>query len=245
MKSITIERIEPLNYSASEALNTIASNLSFAGRDVKKILFTSVDQNAGKSFLTLQLAKNMAERGKRVILLDADIRKSYLLERCRIDAKGEVKGLVHYLAGYNNLNDIVYQTNIYGLDIIPVGRNVANPIQLLTSPYFSLMMNQLAENYDLVLVDTPPIGVVIDAAEIAQSCDGAVLVLEYNLTRRQELIDAKKQIEQAGCAVLGGILNKMEFDSMSNRKYYNRYYYKHYSSSYYKKKSKNFPTKNP
>ena len=85
----------------------------------------------------------------------------------------------------------------------------------------------------MILVDTPPIGAVVDAAEIAKRCDGSVLVVNYNNTRRRELLESKRQMEQSGCPILGCILNKVTFDTLSAKKYYNKTYYNHYYKSGY------------
>ena len=96
-------------------------------------------------------------------------------------------------------------------------------------------LDQLCEQVDMVIVDTPPIGMVIDAAEIASSCDGIVLVVDYNKTRLREVKECKRQMEQSGTPVLGCIINKVSFASLSAKKYYNKSYYSHYRSGYYRK----------
>lgn len=232
MREARIGRIEVLDYAGTEALNAICSNLSFAGRNLRKILLTSAAAGEGKSFLTMQIAQNLAKRGKSVCVVDADLRRSFMTKRYEMTTNGEWVGLAHYLAGYNDLDDVIYQTNLYQICMIPVGRDVSNPVPLLDTPNFAEMLNTLAENFDLVLVDAPPVGLVIDAAEIAQNCDGAVFVVEYGKTRRKEIADSKEQIEQAGCPVLGCIINKMTFDSISAKKYYNKSYYSHYGNAY-------------
>ena len=237
MKKATVGRIERLEYSTNEALNTICSNLTFAGRNLKKIVLTSCTAGEGKSFLTLQIAQNLAKRGKKICLVDADLRRSFLVKRYDITTEGEWVGLAHYLAGYNKLEDVIYRTNLYDICLIPIGRDVANPVPLLDSPDFSAMLDRLPEEFDLVLVDAPPVGLVIDAAEIASVCDGAIFVIEYNKTRRREIQDAHHQIEQTGCRVLGCIINKVRFDTISAKKYYNKSYYSHYNSEYYRKDS--------
>ena len=90
---------------------------------------------------------------------------------------------------------------------------------------------------DYVLVDAAPVGVVIDAAEIAKSCDGTLIAVQYNDVRRQELLDVKQQIEQSGCPILGTVLNQVDYDSYLSRKYYYRTYGKYgYYNRYYKHK---------
>ena len=224
-----------MDYAATEALNTICTNLAFAGRDRKKFIFTSCTQSEGKSFMTIRIAHDMARRGRRVCLVDADMRRSFLVRRYGMETVGEMLGLVHYLAGQCELEDVVYETNLHGACIIPAGRDVSNPIALIDSPYFGAMLDELAAVFDVVIVDAPPVGMVIDAALMASECDGCVFVVEYNHTRRRELAQAKRQIEQSGCKVLGAVLNKVTFDSISAKKYYNKGYYKQYNNSYQRK----------
>lgn len=235
MRKASIRHYEALDYSGNESLNTICSNLSFAGRDLKKIVITSCSSSEGKSFLSMQIMQNLAKRGKRVVLVDADLRKSFLVSKYGIVTEGDMTGLAHYLAGYCGADDALYETNCYGACMMPAGRDVANPVPLLDTPYFSELLDYLAARFDVVLVDAPPIGLVIDAAEIARNCDGALFVVEYNKTRRRELLDARRQIEQSGCQILGCVINKVTFNSISAKKYYNKSYYSHYNSEYYRK----------
>lgn len=243
MKRATIRYIDELDYSGNEALNTICSNLAFAGRDLRKIVMTSCNAGEGKSYLTMQIAQNIGRRGKRVVIVDADMRRSFIIKKYDMRTEGEWKGLVHYLAGMGQIKDVLYATNLTNVYIIPAGRDVANPVPLIDTPYFSDLLDMLASQFDIVLVDAPPVGLVIDAAEIAQSCDGAVFVIEYNKTRRRDIHNAQKQMAQAECPILGCIINKVSFDTISSKKYYNKYYYSHYSNGYYRKSSAKTETK--
>ena len=99
MRNAQIRRLNPLDYSGTEAVNTICSNLSFAGMHLRKVVLTSCNSGDGKSYMTMQIACNLASRGKRVVLVDADLRKSNLVSRYGITCEGEMTGLVHYLAG--------------------------------------------------------------------------------------------------------------------------------------------------
>ena len=235
MEKAIIHNFEELDYPGTEAMNTMCSNLSFAGRKLKKIVLTSCTANNGKSFTSMYIMKNLAKRGRKVLLIDADLRKSYLIKKYQIEIKGEVKGLAHYLTGHCDIQDIIYETNIDGAYIIPIGRDAANPIPLIDSPYFSELLDKMSEQFDTILIDAPPVGLVVDAAEIAKNCDGVVFVVEYNKTRRRELADAKRQIEQTGCPILGCVVNMVTFNTLSAKKYYNKSYYTHYNSGYYRK----------
>lgn len=216
-----------LEYSGQEALNTVCSNLTFSAKNVRRVVVTSCEANDGKTFMAIQIVANMASRGKRVILVDADLRLSVLTGHYEIDLEGKKCGLAHFLSGQCALEECVYQTNIPNMYLLPAGNEVSNPMGLISTPDFKQMLETLADNFDLVIVDAPPIGMVIDAAEIARFCDGSIFVLEYNKTHRRELKQACLQMQQSGTPVLGYVLNKVTFDRLSTKQYYY-----HYSSRY-------------
>lgn len=233
MKRAEIHNLKAMDYTGTEALNTICSNLSFAGKNLKKIVFTSCSASDGKSFMTMQIAVNLAKRGRRVVLIDADLRRSVLVSRHHIALGDNPMGLVHYLAGHCALEEAIYETNIPNAYLIPVGRNTSNPLPLLNSAEFIQLLDYCAENFDLVLVDAAPVGLVIDAAEIAKYCDGTVFVTRYRKTHARELAIARQQIEQANCPIIGCIINAVEMDTLSAKKNYSYSYYSHYNTSYY------------
>ena len=220
-----------LDYAGAEALNTICSNLSFSGKNIRKIVITSCEPNDGKSFVAFQVAVNMARRGKKVLLMDADLRLSVMNAHYNIQLEGKGTGLAHFLSGQCPLEETLYETNIQNVFFIPIGTDVQTPLSLIATPDFDHLVRTLGETFDLVIVDAPPVGLVIDAAEIAKSCDGSVLVLEYSKTHRRALQEAKQQMERTGTPILGCILNKVTMDRLSTKKYYSyggRYGYSKY-----------------
>ena len=230
MNNLVIERFPAPGYAVAEALNTLCTNLSFAGENVKKIMITSCHASEGKSFLSMNIMRTMAKFGKRVVLVDADLRRSTITSRyglafSRVERK---VGLAHYLAGQAKESEVVYETNLYGARMVPVGREVSTPLPLLNSERFGRLLDGLAEQSDYVLVDAPPVGTVIDGAQIAKSCDGTLIVVSYNTVARQELIEVQQQMEQTGCPILGAVLNMVEYDSYLGKKYYGRNYYSRY-----------------
>ena len=232
MKRIQIRRFAPLSYVGQEAINTLCTNLSFSGEKVKKIMMTSSHASEGKSFLTMNLMRTMARYGKRVVLVDVDLRRSFISSRYGIafDDNDDPVGIAHFLAGMAKEDEVIYATNIPGAFMVPVGKQVSNPLTLLNTEKFSRLLDRLAQMYDYVLVDAPPIGTVIDAAEIAKYCDGSLLIVNYNSVHRQELIAAKEQLEQTGCPILGAVLNMVDLDSFAGKKYYYKSYYADYES---------------
>ena len=209
-----------LDYAGNEAMNTICSNLTFAGKNIKKIVITSCEPNDGKSFVAIQTVLNKARRGKKVVLIDADLRLSVLNAHYDIQFAGSGKGLAHLLSGQCLLDEAMYETNVPNVYYIPIGTDVQAPLSLISLPDFGKLVEVLGETFDLVIIDAPPIGLVIDAAEIARSCDGSVLVLEYNKTHQRALQEAKEQMERTGTPILGCILNKVTMNLLSSKKYY-------------------------
>ena len=233
MNKLEFARFKALDYACKEAINTLCTNLTFAGNDKRIIMFTSSRAHEGKSFLSMNLMRTLTTLQKRVALVDVDLRRSRIMSQHQIHFPDEKHyGLAHYLAGQCDLDDAIYETNLYGACVIPAGRDVSNPMALIDSPFFSAMLDELADAFDVVIVDAPPVGMVIDAAVMAKDCDGCVFVVEYNRTRRRDLAAARRQMEQSGCKVLGSIINKVSFDTISAKKYYHKGYYKQYTHGY-------------
>ena len=233
MKQVLIRQKDTLDYSGKEALNSIATNLTFVGRHMNKFLLTSCTASEGKSSLSMELMLNLAQRGNSVIMIDADLRASFTMSRLKFDTEGAVNGLVHFLAGYCELENIIYQTDVEGAYLIPIGDTVANPLPLLDSQDFAEMLDTLGKKFDYVLVDAPPIGVVIDAAVVAKNCDGAVFVIEYGKRSRREVSEAVSQLEQSGCPVIGCVINMVTVKSLAEKSYYKKYYGNHYEKYYH------------
>lgn len=220
MKTITFNKQTKLDFLANEAFKALRTNITFCGDDRKVILFTSSVPNEGKSSVVFQLVKSFAEDGKTILLLDADIRKSVLLGHYRVGK--EARGLSHYLSGQENMENIIYHTNIDNFDIIFAGPVAPNPAELLGGRKFKELVERQRENYDYIMIDTPPLGSVIDAAIIAGVCDGSVIVVESGATGYKLAQHVKGQLEVSGCPILGAVLNKVDAE---NRGYYNYHYY--------------------
>lgn len=237
MRQLKIGRLPALDYACSEALNTLCTNLSYCGREVRSILFTSRYEQEGKSGISMNVMRTLAGYGKRVLLVDADLRCSTLARRYRFTyAQRENAGLAQHLAGMCELQDVVYRTNLPGAFILPAGHEVLNSMQLLASYRYGEMMDALRDEFDIVLVDSPPAGLIVDAIEIARYCDGAVIVVEYNRGRVQDVADVAANLAKTGCKVLGAVMNGVNLKSFRNRKYYyrsERYsaYYHHYGGT--------------
>lgn len=235
MNRVELTRFPELDYACREAINTLCTNLGFVGKEKRIIMVTSPGANDGKSFLAINMTRTLTGLGKKVVLVDCDLRKTNLAARYGLRVvKGNGHGIVHYLAGLCDMKDTMYETNMPGAFIIPVGRQVSNSLALLNTPELGEMLEYLSQQYDFVIVDAPPVGVIIDAAEIAKHCDGTVIVVRYNVTTRRDLLEARKQIMRTGCEILGVVLNRVDLGAISSKKYYNKSYYRYYNSGYYK-----------
>lgn len=227
MEHIIFSTREELDYRTNEAYKTLRTNIQFCGGEVKVISLTSCMPSEGKTSVSFNLAVSFAEAGKKVILIDADLRKSVLAGRYRV---GEVQGgLTHYLIGEKRLDEVVNETDINNMDIIFAGAICPNPAELLTNHRFEDMINIFKEIYDYIIIDTPPLGAVIDGAIIARISDGAVLVIEANMTSYRFARNVKEQLDKTNCRILGAILNKVP---LNKHGYYGKYYGKYYSKYY-------------
>lgn len=230
---LEIGYLPKLDFACNESINTLATNLSYCGTNVKNILVTSRYAYEGKSFMSMNLMRTIASLKKNVVLLDTDLRRSHIVSQHQIRfADNHHYGLAHYLAGMCEMDDIVYQTNVPNAYIVPVGREVSNSLQLLTSDRMKPLMESLRQHFDVVIVDAAPAGLIVDAVEIAKYCDGAVIVVSYNRGRRKDIAELVNVIQNTGCPVLGAVLNSVDFRSFTSR---NHYYKSEKYSSYYKR----------
>lgn len=222
MKEVNIYRQE-LDYSANESYKSLRTNLLFCGEDKKVIAVTSCTPNEGKSTVSLNLALSLADSGKKVLFIDADLRKSVLMGRTEVEGE-EIKGLSHLLSHQETIENVICATNVPRFHIIYAGTVSPNPAELLGSKYFKRFLSAIRKVYDYVIIDTPPLGSVIDSAVIADECDGSIIVMESGVISYRFAQDVKGQLEKCNCPILGVILNKVD---MSKQGYYGKYYGKY------------------
>lgn len=224
----TIELKERLlDYRSKEAFKMLRTNIDFTGSDLKVICITSCTPNEGKSNVSFEVAKSYAQLGKKVLLVDADLRKSVMRQRHK---RGKVRlGLVNYLVGKCVFEDALCETDVDNLHMIFSGPVPPNPSELLGSWKFAEMIQNAREEYDMVIVDTPPLGSVIDAAVVSKFCDGAVIVIAAGNVSYRFARKVKEQLDVAECRILGCVLNKVD---LSGKSYYGKYYGKYYGQYY-------------
>ena len=201
-------------YYISEAFKSLRTNIQFCGNNFKCIALTSCMPNEGKSVISVELALSFAEIGKKVLLIDADMRKSIM--HTRYNFQPLCDGLSQYLTGQADLNDIICGTQNDNLFMIPCGLFPPNPVELLAGENFKTMVNNLREHFDYIIIDTPPLGAVIDSAVISTVCDGVAMVIALDKVSRKIALDVKNQLERSGCKIIGVIAN---FTDGENKKY--------------------------
>lgn len=228
MKRINIELPE-FTYGTREEVKTLRTNVQFCGDDKQVILFTSSLPGEGKTRNAIALAASFAELNKNVLLIDADMRKSVMVSRLQVS--GADKGLSHFLSGQCTIADAVVATNVPKLHLLLAGPLVPNPTELLSSARFSGMLESFRKVYDYIIIDTPPLGLVIDSAIVARQCDGAILVVESAKTKYRLAQEVKTKLEGTGCSILGVILTKVDRKKQSG--YYTKYYGKNYGKKGY------------
>ena len=230
MQQISINRRE-MPYDINESMKLLRTNLQFCGKDKKVILITSTLADEGKSTVSLNLCRSLAQLGSRVILIDADMRKSVIADRY---GKGErnMPGLSHLLSGRCGLEEVLTGTDVENLQLILAGRVPPNPAELLSNSRMQKLIEICRAEYDYVIVDCPPISLVVDAAVVAPLCDGIVMVVGSGNVPYRMAQGALEQLEATGCPILGAVLNMV--DQKNDKYYYRKGYYRkgYYSRSY-------------
>ncbi|RSI94069.1 tyrosine-protein kinase [Streptococcus mitis] len=191
---------------AEEYYNALRTNIQLSGNNLQVISITSVKPGEGKSTTSTNIAWAFARAGYKTLLVDADIRNSVMSGVFK--SREKITGLTEFLSGTTDLSHGLCDTNVENLFVVQAGSISPNPTALLQSENFSTMIDTLRKYFDYIIVDTAPIGIVIDAAIITQKCDASVLVTAAGEANRKDVQKAKGQLEQTNKPFLGVVLNK-------------------------------------
>lgn len=210
-----------------EAYKMLSTNLEFitAAEKCKNIMVTSSLANEGKTNTALNLSLTLAGYGKKVCLVDCDLRRPTIYRYFDLHRKAD--GLTNILMGQVKIEDVIRKVRDRDLGIIFAGSTPPNPSELLASEKMKQLVDNLAANYDYVIYDTPPSVLVTDPAALGKYMDGAVLVIKHNETEKNVVIKAKKNLENAGVKVLGAIFSEYSEKNSGSKSYdynYNYYY---------------------
>ncbi len=219
---------ETLPFNVVESYKSIRTNIAFSLSTFDKKIFavSSSNPGEGKSTTAANVAIAAAQGGNKVLLIDADMRKSV---QHKIFGLKNKKGLSTAISKMSKVEECIQKQVMENLDVMTAGPIPPNPSELLASDQMALILSQLAEEYSMIIIDTPPVNVVTDAMELANSISGIIMVLHYGRTTVDDTEAAMKKIEFAKINMLGFILNDVKVKHRSG--YYAKYKYQ-YSYQY-------------
>ncbi|WP_257984266.1 CpsD/CapB family tyrosine-protein kinase [Neobacillus cucumis] len=205
-KKINLITATNQNCKISEQYRTIRTNFlsSLNCINSRTIIITSPGHDEGKSTTAVNFAISLAQQGKKVLLIDADLRNPILHYSFKMENS---IGLSNVLSGNLLLEDSIYRSGIRDLDLLTSGPIPFNPAELLGSEVMGKLIETVSGQYDVVLFDTPPVLEVSDAKIIANQCDGVILVVRYGKTKNEQAIEVKKFLESSKANLLGTIIN--------------------------------------
>lgn len=211
----------------SEVFRTLRTNIQFMNNNkkLKTILITSTLSGEGKSWISANLACTFAQAGKKVIILDADMRKGRQYTIFGISPR---PGLSNYLSGFDedgkevDLADYIQETEVENLYVIPAGNVPPNPSELLVSENMVNLLDRLREICDIIIVDGPPTQLVTDSLILTRIVDSTVIVASSNQTKKDNLRRIIDNIQKVGGKIAGVVINKVQ---ISSKKYEQSYYY--------------------
>ena len=193
---------------AEEYYNALCTNIQLSGDKLKVISVTSVSPGEGKTTTSVNIAWSFARAGYKTLLIDGDTRNSVISGFFK--SREKITGLTEFLSGTADLSHGLCDTNIENLFVVQSGSVSPNPTALLQSKNFNDMIETLRKYFDYIIVDTAPIGIVIDAAIITQKCDASILVTATGGANKRDVQKAKQQLKQTGKLFLGVVLNKLD-----------------------------------
>ncbi|EME9734871.1 polysaccharide biosynthesis tyrosine autokinase [Acinetobacter baumannii] len=208
-KSIPILAVKNSDDIAIESLRSIRTAIHFALPNAKNniIMIAGPSPEVGKSFISTNLATIFAQGNKRVLLIDADMRRGYMHKYFDVDVK---PGLSELLSGQADLQKVLHKTQVANLDVITRGKSPTNPSEILSSNQFKELLEQLQSQYDHIIIDTPPVLAVTDGIIISQYTGVNLIVARYAKSQMKELELTVNRFEQAGVKVNGFILNDIQ-----------------------------------
>jgi len=216
-------------HNFSESFRAVRTNLLFSSAEegARSVVVTSTGPGEGKTVVAANLAVALAQAGQRVLLVDADMRKPRVHA---VFGKPQQPGLSNVLVGNAKSSGALYKTTVAGLWVMPAGLHPPNPAELLASKRFNDFMSSLAEHFDWVIVDTPPVMAVTDSAIVGHIANGVLFVIGAEMTSRYAAQRALEQLQHARAKFVGAVLNRV--DLQHNGYYYSQYYRREYTDYY-------------
>ncbi|SCZ76051.1 CpsD/CapB family tyrosine-protein kinase [Acidaminobacter hydrogenoformans] len=208
----------------SEAYRTLRTNIQFSNLDheLKSILFTSAMAGEGKTTTIINLGIVVAKSGKRVLIVDSDLRKPTIHKHFEMV---NIRGLSELLLEDGEPTDYIVKSSVEGLDLLLSGTIPPNPSEMLGSRRMMILTEKLRREYDLIFFDAPPVGIVTDAQILSTIVDGTILVLAAEKTDKREALYAVSLLENVNCKLIGTVLNRIPMKESGYYQYRHRAYY--------------------
>lgn len=228
-------------FQLEESYKTLRTNLQFAcaDKDIKKIVVTSSAPGEGKTTVTINLAIALSQVGHKVLVLDLDMRKPKIHNYLKIQ---NFPGITNVLSNTSSLEYAIQEIEEHNISVITCGPIPPNPSELIQTNKMSSILEELGEQFDYIIMDTPPSSFITDAAVLSKSADGVLVVVQHGGVTFEILKNTLDNLKKAGANILGSVLNIVNTEKIGRYNYYkNNYYYKYYASYYddlVKKKSK-------
>ena len=220
----SLTSLEQPTSAMAEAFRSLRTNLLFSSKDgaPQVIAFTSALPAEGKSSTCLNLATAFAQSGKRVLLVDADLRKPTIHKRLKL---ANSEGLSNYLTGQASADMVIQESMIEGVSVVTAGPTAPNPAELLSSERLSILFKLVPETFDLIILDCPPVMGLADALILSNKASATVLVSAFSQSRKRSIEDAHRRLRQAHANLIGFIFTKVKSGGGYGYDYEYQYYY--------------------
>jgi protein-tyrosine kinase len=232
---VLIVEKDPKSY-VSEAYRTLRTNIRYSSYDneIRTILVSSTSPSEGKSVTASNLAITMMQEGKKVLIVDCDLRKPTIHRKFGIS---NIDGLSNYIVGDIAFDEAAVKYN-EGLYVMPSGALPPNPSEMLSSNKMRDFLSSVKKDFDIIIIDSPPVLAVTDAQILATMVDGVVLVVESGKTEKEAVIRAKDLLSKVKANIIGAVINKIPVSDGKGYKYGYYYYYNEESGNKKKKRRK-------
>jgi capsular exopolysaccharide synthesis family protein len=210
----------------AEAFRTLRTNIQFSALDgdIKSVVVTSSGPGEGKSTVIVNLAITMAQTGKRVLIIDCDLRLPTVHKKLELP---NLEGLTNMIIQDKKIEEVVLSTKIENLYALTSGPIPPNPSELLGSKKMKNVLEELENSFDMILIDAPPVMIVTDAQILSTKVEGVLLVACYGQAEKYALVKSKELLDKVGAKTLGVVMNKVP---ESDDKYYGKYYHNYYTN---------------
>lgn len=209
--------IEEKKSGELEAYKMLRTNIHYYSVEnpIKTILITSSEAKEGKTTVSCNLAKSFAENGQSVIVIDCDLRKPSIHKMFEVS---NLKGITDVIIGEEKLDDVIQKYN-EKINIISSGKIPPNPSEMVGSNIMKNLINYLRNIYDIIIIDSPPVGIVTDAQILSTQVDGTIVVLKAEKTKTKKLIDAINLLKKVNANIIGVVLNNVNIDTKCYKSY--------------------------